>query len=1045
MDLPSLSQLLGIPKDDVVCVNSNVEVSDCDTLTDRSDSSSPWSTSALSPNNGSLEPERPVMVPAHCLNGTIGDPTGRMSSGRRCWWHFERNFDYSIDRELRPLEKYLLVRCVVTPNTEPESRPESNEGELKNDTPSPQYFVNNAPALQKALSNLVITYKETWRNIFGGFECFEHQRLNQIQSSIDNDFQAMMDNVNTTDSPWIGSLGDESLTGSSSFASFMIDPHGTQSTHSHVKSMGAEKYAFQTCPSTPPPYIPHSSEEVSFNDVESTRMQPISQEPDEAAAYCTISCCPGYTHNESELIVILEKKGCEPFYAFLDQLFAGLEGCRVGVRYTQALDLLTTVIQLMPELISLLIAPRIGKRDSNGRRVCYFKRLIIMIRSFLKYMGMEASVSLLEMYRDGTTGCFSPFYLLTGEKDLESRQITASMTSTILLRLFMLTRLISEKCTEWSFLDFENTDYPKRLIQRLKRFVYLPLLSMKQVHELVMPISGDFTCLHMCLLDFDYAQWVSWYLYPPPPVYILRSELLKLLRSFVTAAQLNLFGWSSRLNETFKEYTDIRSGPDYETNLRLHLYLLVTRLSCFLAPEYLSTCVNNPEYFFGTYFVMLPHAQYGLQKVVLDAFIEKEVYPFQEQILDLLKATIDDNMYVKEHVFGLRRTNATQSTILRQILSLAWHYVSAPRIADRDCGLTIDPVLDIPNGKESGDSVCSGDCKNVGIYSAPCSILFLKDMPPTTVYFHHKPGDMQPVDCIFTTADEIEPKIRNKEDFLNHSRIAANEHRTVEGTVSMYAPLEMICNVDALPTPTDVTSVEPAIAGLESIQDASLPTTRCHLGCLLMRHGLKQSDLLVDELRWSVTLQCVGTLCRFLADDPEPQQPPSLDEKDILGPLVPIWRALIELLSSNSVSNIGPSYPESGALEIHSGAHDGGQKEEAEKSSVTGEYHKQFGKTCQAEKHQVGPGNFFGSTFIMVSLQIEEGSTVHHQGKAVGEAAELEEDPVSLGLLITGPPLHAHIEVSINILHKPQHRGYHVKCDSGTEDLGSGPESTDSL
>ncbi|GBE60251.1 hypothetical protein BOVATA_017440 [Babesia ovata] len=114
-----------------------------------------------------------------------------------------------------------------------------------------------------------------------------------------------------------------------------------------------------------------------------------------------------------------------------------------------------------------------------------------------------------------------------------------------------------------------------------------------------------------------------------------------------------------------------------------------------------------------------------------------------------------------------------------------------------------------------------------------------------------------------------------------------------------------------------------------------------------------------------------------------------------------------------------------------SGAHDGGEQEQAEQRTVAGEDHKQLSETRKAEENQVGPRNFFGGALVV--------------GEAVGEAAELEEDPVGLGLLVTRPPLHAHVEVGVDVLHQPQHGGDKVKRHCGAEDLGASPESAHSL
>ncbi|GIX62640.1 uncharacterized protein BcabD6B2_20750 [Babesia caballi] len=127
------------------------------------------------------------------------------------------------------------------------------------------------------------------------------------------------------------------------------------------------------------------------------------------------------------------------------------------------------------------------------------------------------------------------------------------------------------------------------------------------------------------------------------------------------------------------------------------------------------------------------------------------------------------------------------------------------------------------------------------------------------------------------------------------------------------------------------------------------------------------------------------------------------------------------------------------------GAVDGGEEEEAEEGAVAGEDHEELSEAGQAEEDQVDPGHVLGGALVVVGLEVEEGGAVHDEREAVGEAAELEEDPVGLGLLVARPPLHAHVEVGVDVLHEPQHGRDEVEGDGGAEDLGAGAEAAHRL
>lgn len=796
----------------------------------------------------------------------------------RCWRHFERHFDYMVDRILRPVEEYALGRSPLMDDADWNPY-QPSQGHV---TAAGGFFSGcNGTALQNTLAGVVNEYKRMCKDMFGGYECSVDERSNALQFSVECDFQHLVESGDTVETPCIGSLVDDAPT--TNVSRLPVDDSSRRDISNSV-SCSVKLFSATS------PY----GDEAPMSNTHHSNIQPIRN---------TLQC-PGYVRHEGEMIVLLEKHGFDAFYDFMDQMFVGLEGCRMGTRYVYALELLTSVLRLMPEFIVLLIRPKLSSSTDCGRRLCYLKRLIIIVRSFLKYMDLEPEVPVSDMYRDASNGCFIPFYLLIGDKDLQNRQAKSAMTATLLLKLFTLVRLIGDKCMDWVFLSTVSAVYSCRLIQRLKRFVYMPLFSMKQVHELVVPLSANFPCADGCLFDFDYLQWVKSYLHPPPPLYMLRSELVKLIRLCVLTTRTTLNGWYRSINEALIVGNARARGTHYDDVLRRHLFLLIGGLSFVLVPEFLSLCVGNLESFFGSFCLLLPHVQYSLQSVDLDHFVEKETYMLQEQVLDLLKVMVDAEMLSHDNLLGLQGIPTVQSTIVRRILGLAWHYTTSPSLEGNDGLVDMHPVIKM----DDCQSECQGQCMSLAPYSGACSIDFLSQMKHSSVRFHQTPPILKEVQCVFTTADELESKVRNQEEFVNHSRISENDYTCVVGGISESNPVEIICSQDGDSTQRTA-STSDDIGAVECTTAIPIASAPCTLVCMLRRHMLCDSHSSLDALRWSVVLQGVTILARCLGDCNESASPLAGGNDDALGPTTPIWHALIDLLCSAQLRGELPTRP----------------------------------------------------------------------------------------------------------------------------------------
>lgn len=814
----------------------------------------------------------------------------------RCWRHFERHFDYTVERSLRPVEDYVLGRSAVFSDTGCNNH-QLSQGHV---TATEGVFSGCiGVALRASLSDLVVGYKLTWRDILGGYECPTEEPTTTLHYATERNFQHIFESGDPVESPWLGSVLEEVTntltpcisvdnTGriTSPTARGGITPN--LFTPSDVEDAGAVGVAGIVCqtPKTKAPSMQGIGQPITIPQIRSNVK------------------CPGYMRSSSEMIVFLERYGFDKFYSFLDQIFAGLEGCRAGPRYIYAMDLITAVLQLMPEFITLFIRPKLTRSIDRGRRLCYFKRLVIIVRSFLKYMGLESPLLISDMYRDASSGCFTPFYLVTGDKDLLSRQSKASMIATILLRLFTLVGLIGEKGMEWTYTSTVNATYSRKLIQRLKRFVYMPLFSMKQLHELVLPVTGMFTCASTCLFEFDYLQWVKSYLYPPPPLYMLRMEFMKVIRLCVITTGMKLHGYYNTINDALVKENGRPTGVHYEEILRRHIFLLVSGISFFLLPEFLSTCVENSEMFFGGYFTLLPHVQYSLQTLDLDVFVEKETYKLQERVLDLIKVIADGEMLSHENLLGIRGINELQSSIIRRILGLAWHYATAPRLEESDFAVKLNHVVE-----DCEEEECRGNCKTLSPYSSFCSIDFLDRMSLTPLSFKCELPVFEDAKCVLTTADELETKVRHQEDFVNYSRMAEKEYITISGGVSLSNPIEIICESEEESHKKSTKQDEPN--ALDYIDGDYTVLETCNLKCLLKRHMMWTDTSDMDALRLGVVMQSMSMLVKFLRGEEHLASPSQIGEA-ALGKATPMWDALVDLMSTAYVKGELPTKENAG-------------------------------------------------------------------------------------------------------------------------------------
>ncbi|UKK00575.2 hypothetical protein MACK_000649 [Theileria orientalis] len=445
-----------------------------------------------------------------------------------------------------------------------------------------------------------------------------------------------------------------------------------------------------------------------------------------------------------ELVETLYESGMEEFYNLLDFLLGMMQNTKYDYKVVQAMDLLTTMLKLMPELSVLLVIPI--KKDSKllCKGKCYFKYLVDKLKV---RFGLNKG-SVLEVYKKFLKQEFVPFYMNNPygtldsggekleEKDMETDNENGQAPETskrdelavvyALDRLISLVGVLSERLFEFTNMKIEE-ELKSTLLKKVKKFLFLPVLGVGILHELFLPFSGDFRFGEVKRVG--YRSLIAKYLYTPPPLYALRLRVLEVLEMLTGSDLVKYRGNFHKANRRLTE-SDSVSGMAQKVDKVLvnHLHLLSFGASFLLMGEFMKKSVENPETFFGSYLALMPHFRINFAQMNDKLVVEENVYRIQRSALNVLSNLNESGVFTNEDFMNIRCVNLTQSNTLKRMLSLLVHYVSnttETEIEEAEMDLNVDNEFNI---HKAADQSCSKYCDLIVPYNTSTIATYLMNV-----------------------------------------------------------------------------------------------------------------------------------------------------------------------------------------------------------------------------------------------------------------------------------------------------------------------------
>eukprot|EP00375_Theileria_parva_P003598 XP_766283.1 hypothetical protein [Theileria parva strain Muguga] len=426
---------------------------------------------------------------------------------------------------------------------------------------------------------------------------------------------------------------------------------------------------------------------------------------------------------------MLYNKGIDYFYHLLDFLLMLIEKTNYKYKIVQALDLLTNVIKVMPELSILLVVPR--NRDSKilNEKKCYFK---LLVKGILIKLGFKETV--LDTYKQCLEGTFVPFYMMRINKDEDLME--QLLIVYVLDRFLSLFQLLIENMFEFVQLKLDK-DIRTSIIKKMKKYLFIPFLGIKTLHELFLPFSGNFE--YKNLVKIDYASLFKRFMYPPPPLYMLRLKLLNILKSLVSAGFFKYKGNFLTANRRIIQSEPI-TGMNQKVDkvLASYFHMLAFGTSFLLMVEFFKRSTESIGIFFGNYLLLIPHFRFNYAYFNENMVIENNVYSIQRGIIDFLLSLNESRVFLDENIMNVKSLNLTQNSVIKRLVSLLIQYVSGTtesEIQDAENDFNIDNEFNIRNRPVIN---CNHDCKMIEPYNTSTISKFLLDIGPDLA---ETPGD----------------------------------------------------------------------------------------------------------------------------------------------------------------------------------------------------------------------------------------------------------------------------------------------------------------
>ncbi|EKX73798.1 conserved hypothetical protein [Theileria equi strain WA] len=493
---------------------------------------------------------------------------------------------------------------------------------------------------------------------------------------------------------------------------------------------------------------------------------------------------------KGEFIELMSKIGVAQFHHLLDYLFIVMEKSKYEYKTCYAIDLITEMIKIMPELCILLIIPKNKDSKILFERKCYFRTLCNILKKNLSKMNVETKETLPRLYMNALKGTYRPFYMhLSGN---EKKDYTKAISTAYLLnRLLVLVKSIMDICIHYIFVSDLSDSTVKKLKKRIRKYIFIPLFGIRQLHELLMPLVGECK-IGSEKVNLDYLNLIKMYLYPPPPLYLLRIKFLEIIKTSAGLGICYKSGYTI-INDSLMRGEAAISGEGQRVRdvLKKYIHLFIFGAAFFLLADFMKKSVDATSTFFGLYFIQTPHFKINSCFIDEPAVVEENVYKIQTLVIHIIDKMSNYKMLADSNMLGSKSLELIQDSIIKRLLVLCWHYKTSSHLDERidKCIKMDDFRKRIYNKRSNTQKSCYGSCKAIVPYNINTLIRYLNLVRPGKISLITHNKNINTIQLKMLVADELEQVVKNTQCSIDYSSGATIQ--TIHYSVDQHSPLEI--------------------------------------------------------------------------------------------------------------------------------------------------------------------------------------------------------------------------------------------------------------
>ncbi|KAK2195801.1 hypothetical protein BdWA1_002395 [Babesia duncani] len=468
------------------------------------------------------------------------------------------------------------------------------------------------------------------------------------------------------------------------------------------------------------------------------------------------SCDSGLLKNH--VVQLLSQRQPTSFYKLISILLDIRIRPLDSVRLCNAMDLLCGIISTMPMLTMLFITPHAQdmresdhqkqqqKQGINEKPVGYFKLIVDAIKSQVDVdaIGNVRNNNFVRLYTRCIDSKYHPFYMIPDGSKAANKFEKCISTVYLLHRLLKFVRLI----IGW-FLDLYNDlkidgQLKRKLMKQFKKYIMLPLFRIRKLHEILVPLSGVIQCP---VMHADIQQLLKSYIYPPPPLLVLRLDLLDILYIFAIITCIHIGDIynrvNSRLSRKLRSKGIILNQPKARVNVLLRRYLFLFLVSCsfIVSADFMKQSTDNINGFLGVYYTMLPTFKLSICFGDIYSIIEDGVYTLQQKCLEIIHACMGNVMLANKNTLGLGSRDFIMDNLIKRLLILCWHYFTASEVYENMNNISKGIELDVNGSTHNNEiiprqylnSQCQGRCSMITPYNV-LDLILLKPFKGTLAF-----------------------------------------------------------------------------------------------------------------------------------------------------------------------------------------------------------------------------------------------------------------------------------------------------------------------